>query len=127
MSPREYFELLVFTALVDGQLHPAEVPHLRAFAERLKLAPDETRAVLDGVQAGRRPPLRLPAAPKERAALFRHMARIVGADHRLAAEEVELLVRVGHELGMPRAAVYDAVDRAVEDAGGEAPLPDGRT
>lgn len=125
MSPREYFELLVFTALIDGQLHEAEVPHLQGFAERLKLSKDETRAVLDAVQA-RPPALKLPAAPKEKAALFRHMVRIVAADHRLAPEESDLLLRVGQELGMSRAKVYDVLDQGVEDAGGEAPLPKGR-
>lgn len=126
MSPREYFELLVFTALIDGQLHQAEVPHLRGFAERLKLSTEETRAVLDAVQGGKRPALKLPAAPKEKATLFRHMARIAVADHRLAPEEMDLLVRVGHELGMSRAKVYDAVDQAMEEAGGEPVLAGAR-
>lgn len=118
MKPRDYFEILAFTAIVDRELHASELPPLRGFAERLQLSKEESDKVLAEVQAGSRPTAKLPEAAKERSTLFRHMARIAVADHRLAPEEMDLLVRVGQALGQDRAKVYDVVDRAMQEIGG---------
>ena len=60
----------------------------------------------------------MPDGAKERGQLFRHMARVAVADHRLAPEEMDLLVRVGQALALDRAKVYDLVDKAMQEAGG---------
>lgn len=117
MKPRDYFELLAFMAVVDRELHESEVPLLRGFAQRLQLSDAESAQVMAQVRTGARPTAKMPDAAKDRSTLFRHLARVAVADHRLAPEEMDLLVRVGHALGQDRAKVYDLVDRAMQGRG----------
>lgn len=120
MKPRDYFELLAFMAVVDRELHATEVPLLKGFATRLQLSDAEAGEVLAQVRAGARPTAAIPDGARERSTLFRHLAKVAVADHRLAPEEMDLLVRVGQSMALDRAKVYDLVDKAMQEAGGPA-------
>jgi len=116
MEAEEYFHILIYAALVDGVLQDEELPLLEAFAERLGLSRERAAEVFERARKGRALSYEVPSSEKDRRTLFRHVARIVAADQRLASAEKSLLLHFGTLLGLNKREVAEGFKRAIVEA-----------
>lgn len=96
---RDSFRYLCAMALADGVLDDEEVVILQKFGSQLGLSPEQRQEILNE-QNRSKDPVKLPSSEDERQKLFRQVSKMALADEDVAAEEFQILARIGKSLGM---------------------------
>jgi uncharacterized tellurite resistance protein B-like protein len=107
---RDTFRYLCAMALADGILDDDEVTLLQKFGAQLKLSPEDRQEILNQ-QNRSKDPIRLPEGAEQRQKLFRHVSKMALADEVVAAEEFEILARVGKSAGMTAEQVEELLKK----------------
>lgn len=117
MDARDRFRLLTAVALVDRRLEPEEQQVLLRAAKSMGLPRSDAEGIVrDMLQGGRLTNLVPPADPRERAALFQELVRVVLADGVVSPQERMCLGRLAPSFGVGEAALATMLDPP--------PLPD---
>lgn len=117
MDSKQFFQMLAFTAFVDGELQDEERPVLGALAERLGLSHQEAFDIVKEVHAqGKKYPLRIPKIPAEQQAMFQSMVEVAAADGKIMPDERSLLNKVGKRFGLTPAQVEAVIQQYLTGA-----------
>lgn len=113
MQPRSVFQLLVYTALIDGALQEEEKPILQRYGFRLGMSHAEMTKVLNEQSLKPQPPNSIDGTLEERQALFKVMTRVVLADDHVDQQEYQLVVKMGRNINLTEAQVEQYLRRGL--------------
>lgn len=110
---QDSFRYLCAMALADGVLDDEEVVILQKFGSQLGLSPEQRQEILNE-QNRSKAPAQLPDSEDERQKLFRQVSKMALADEDVAAEEFQILARIGKSIGMDNKEVETFIKKELK-------------